>query len=1041
MDPTNQIKQIIRFKKNKCPLILKYYYEGKSISNTPSFPKNEQETRIILIENEIAQQKYPISPTAEHELHHWYNLIQPKHTKKKEEQTQKKADKKNPNIDITMNQLTRKQTQSFTKNTSYYSNVLNIFNINNETVNQLTDTSQYHRRIGVIPNTLTPILRHMGIRHRHIHQTQSQIHKKTLQGIQQAWSQDQKETHKWHLPYSGIKPKKLTYPLQIQPIKRTRYSKYTKQKPKEQAQPTITDTMGIHKLNKIASYDQFYKTQPQQTNRDTYTNEDELISYKRKRYDQGAIQWTYNNSHIRATKIDYSKYTEDHLKQLYYSITNKQFKSNETKTIYTKRTRNRKDTRRKRKRKPPPKDTIINALLQIDNTFQALLTHHEWINTHLDTNYKIDIPAEPVYLQKLGVSIHNIENEYKYWQQYNRWKPTPKLPKTKKTKSNRTHTNTHKHKAHTWHANQAIDIKGYEFNVNTPFIRAKIIIKIKDKWEVQLQHNPTKYYWSSEKLDEIARPHSDLNAKHFDMGRCQICTEPTKYSYHTLTEAKIEKSHKCTCGLIAHTKCMAWSHKNTNTPLCEYCTPNKTIPTPYKKYKRHRTAYASYTQGSHIYIHNIPPSAHRCSHKPCKLSITSIRSTPPIQIIPLSNNPSSAFTTRYDTTQPTQGEKNKDHASEPIPSTKHRPKEIHQTQKKKTNPPQNHHTHATTASPQNNRPISNPTYTQQNNQFNPKAQKKGNYKISHHTRNHKSHTSTTSRITTPTTNTSTRDKHHQKTHEQPASQQTPHVGHITSIPIPTSHIPPTTTPTQSPLHLQQRKNNPISLNNNLSNWLTHQNRHQVTVPRNGWCGYEAIRIQRQDSTIPQLLDNMTKTLTNSPNILYDIFSPDDESGREHHRQQRIHTLTKMSQSYPSPPREQGSSFIYDIMTISTLYNTEVYMLASNNHLYIFHPPTLTRLYPQYTRHTYPHFPNIPPNAIGIIHRPGQFSAMLPSQLHKGGGTPPSPPRGLLSQTEGRRNGKRKGSTIHSKKTKKQAKLTTFWTDPRQPTEIQSKADE
>ena len=53
-----------------------------------------------------------------------------------------------------------------------------------------------------------------------------------------------------------------------------------------------------------------------------------------------------------------------------------------------------------------------------------------------------------------------------------------------------------------------------------------------------------------------------------------------------------------------------------------------------------------------------------------------------------------------------------------------------------------------------------------------------------------------------------------------------------------------------------------------------------------------------------------------------------------------------------------------------------------------------------------------------------------------GGTPPSPLRGPPSQTEGRRNGKRKGSTIHSKKTKKQTKLTTFWTDPRHTIKLQ-----
>ena len=1038
IDPTNQIKQIMRFKKNRCPLILKYYYEGKSILNTPTFPKNEHETRIILIENKIASQRYPIPPTANHELHHWYTQIQPKQAKQKDKRKDKKNDTKYPHIDITLKQLTKKQTTSLATKTSYYSTTINLLNLHNTPPNQLSDTSQYHRRIGVIPNALTPILRHMGIKHRHIHQTQSQIHKHILHGIHNAWQQDQNEIHKWHLPHSGAKPKKLTYPLQIQPIKRTRLSRPPKQKPKEQTQPTITETMGIHKLNKIASYHQYYKSQPVQTNRDTYTNEDEIISYKRKRYDQGAIQWTYNNSHIRATITDYSKYSEDHLKQLYYSITNTHFKSkNKTKKQKIK-TRHRKDKRKKRKRQPSSKDTIINALLQIDNTFQALLTHHEWINTHLDTNYRIDIPAEPVYLQKLGVSTNNIDNEYKHWQQYNRWTPTPKLPNTKKRKANRKQSKTHKHKVYTWSTNQAIDIKGHEFNVNNPYIQATITNKIKDKWEVQLHQNPTKYYWSSEKLNEIAKPHSDLNAKYFDIGRCQICTEPTSYSYHTPTESTIMPSHKCKCGLIAHTYCMQWSQTDTHAPLCKYCSPNKKQPITNTKPKRYRIAYASYIQGRNIYIHKIPPSAHRCSYKPCKLPLTTIRSTPPIQTIPLSNNPTSAFTTRYTmSTNIIEKEERTDQNKASTPSTLHRQHKPHRPQKKKDIAPHptphlqalpvfTQHTPSTTRPLTTHQPL--PTSEQKT------AVRKKTREIPH----------STSRTSRTSTHTNIKTVTHLPQYNPPASPKTPHLDHPVPTPTPTSTTSSVATQLNPPSHPEKRQNDPIPLNHNLTNWIHQQHRNQVKIPRNEWSRYEAIRIQRQEPSIPHLLGQMITTLKNSPNILYALFPPDDKLGRENHRRQRIQALTTMRKTHPSLTRGKGFYIIYDIMAISTLYNTEVFLLANNNNLLTFHPPTSSRPYPHYRRHTYPHFPNIPPTAIGLIHNgTDHFTAMTPSNTHNGGSTPPSPSWGSPSKTEGRRKGKRKGSTIHSKKTKKfkkQTTITTFWTDSNQTTKKQRTVD-
>ena len=132
------------------------------------------------------------------------------------------------------------------------------------------------------------------------------------------------------------------------------------------------------------------------------------------------------------------------------------------------------------------------------------------------------------------------------------------------------------------------------------------------------------------------------------------------------------------------------------------------------------------------------------------------------------------------------------------------------------------------------------------------------------------------------------------------------------------------------------------------------------------------------------------------------------------------------------------------MAISTLYNTEVFLLANNNNLLTFHPPTPSRPYPHYRRHTYPHFPNIPPKAIGLIHNgTDHFTAMTPSNTHNGGSTPPSPSWGSPSKTEGRRKGKRKGSTIQSKKTKKfkkQTTLTTFWTDSNQTTKKQRTVD-
>ena len=212
--------------------------------------------------------------------------------------------------------------------------------------NQISDYPQYNRRIGAIPKALTPILRHLGIKYRHIHQTLSRIHKTILHENYRAWNQDQKELIKWQLPNQATKPRKLTYPKQIHPSRKSNRRTQAPNITPTPTQPKIIDFMGKYKHNKIADYYHFYKSQPTQTNRDIYTKADEIISYKRKRYDQGALQWTYNNSHVLATKQDYSRYTENHLNALYFSITNKHL--HPTTTRPPKRRTKRKSKRRRK---------------------------------------------------------------------------------------------------------------------------------------------------------------------------------------------------------------------------------------------------------------------------------------------------------------------------------------------------------------------------------------------------------------------------------------------------------------------------------------------------------------------------------------------------------------------------------------------------------------------------------------------------------------------------------------------------------------------
>ena len=64
----NKIQTIVHFKHNKCPFILRYYYEGCTLLDTPTSPKTGGDTYIILTENQYAAQTYPIPPTASHQI-------------------------------------------------------------------------------------------------------------------------------------------------------------------------------------------------------------------------------------------------------------------------------------------------------------------------------------------------------------------------------------------------------------------------------------------------------------------------------------------------------------------------------------------------------------------------------------------------------------------------------------------------------------------------------------------------------------------------------------------------------------------------------------------------------------------------------------------------------------------------------------------------------------------------------------------------------------------------------------------------------------
>ena len=153
--------------------------------------------------------------------------------------------------------------------------------------------------------------------------------------------------------------------------------------------------------------------------------------------------------------------------------------------------------------------------MQIHNTFQALITHHEWINRTFDESYTIDIQRKLVFLQKTGISTHNINNEYAFWNSHNRWTPIKKY-KTTTPKSHPKFQHKPNSVSHTWTIHQKIDIQGTEFTTNRPYIPARITGHVKDTWEVQPKKSDTKYYWTTEQLNKIASTSSPRNAKHLD---------------------------------------------------------------------------------------------------------------------------------------------------------------------------------------------------------------------------------------------------------------------------------------------------------------------------------------------------------------------------------------------------------------------------------------------------------------------------------------------------------------------------------------------
>ena len=634
------IQPIIKFEINKAPFITAAYYRGRTLKDTPIRPKNNKKLCIFILENTTAKLNSPVPKTAPQEISEWLKLTFPS-------SKTTKATSPPPYKIYNVHPITENETMQLQHSTLYQAKQLNYFDLHNKKSLQHHLTPLYARRIGVIPHSLTPYIRSLGIRQRHVNQTLSSIHKTILTDIHTAWKTDQKTIRTWSSNLTRNKPRKLTKPNQVSPHKRKR--KYNTNILTTRKNPPTKITSMFERIQSLPvnKYSAYHKKQKAPTPTDHYS-QSTTISHKRSRLDLGATKWTIKGHNYKATKEDYKQYSLTHLLSIYNSISH-------TKPPLRKSKKRNKLTRRKQSTpqvsKQQSRQSLIKNILLIDNTFQALVTHHEWINRTENVSYKLTLPQEPVHMQKLGVSTANINEEFAFWQTPNRWKPNPHLRQSYPTST----TTQPPPSQQTWKIGDRIDIPGIEFQSNVPYYTGTISGKVKEDWEATFDDGDI-YYYTDSQLTKQACPHNHTHAQHFDLGACEICTEPSSLSTHVSDTSIFKKAHKCKCGFTAHTSCITWTTTTQSDPQCSFCCPH--IPTPHlnpitpkrSPITNPRAAYAGYYQNGSFHVHKIPQSSHRISYKPSRHTLASIRQFQHISTRTATLNPTTSLACRHTTT-------------------------------------------------------------------------------------------------------------------------------------------------------------------------------------------------------------------------------------------------------------------------------------------------------------------------------------------------------------------------------------------------------
>ena len=110
----------------------------------------------------------------------------------------------------------------------------------------------------------------------------------------------------------------------------------------------------------------------------------------------------------------------------------------------------------------------------------------------------------------------------------------------------------------------------------------------------------------------------------------------------------------------------------------------------------------------------------------------------------------------------------------------------------------------------------------------------------------------------------------------------------------------------------------INLPIHLQQWMSSNNRHQLTIPATAWSGFEAIRIQQHEPNVPTQLNQMIEHHKSTPNTLSSLHSSTNIITLTTHRNNRIKELTNLTITYPRKHRGTGFATQEDTLTIAYL---------------------------------------------------------------------------------------------------------------------------